>query len=142
MSIASVKTFREITENGLLSLRRRQVYTAIHEMEKEKKTPYTMGEVAWKVANNYKFPKNYRHNTIARLCELEEAGVVERVGERKCTFSGHLCTTWRTVNALPIKKKKKKKVTKDEVIKQLTQENRELKIQLRKALRGRRSSKV
>lgn len=103
MSRASVETYRRIEAEGVLSVRRWQVYTALwrHELERPD-LGLTHNEISNYVAEIHQFPEGYRNNTVARLCELEQQGVVCRVGELTCPRSGDLCTTWMTVNRMPV----------------------------------------
>jgi DNA-binding HxlR family transcriptional regulator len=120
LSRASVDTFNQLEKDGVLSERRFQTLKALWLFEKDATEGLTHNEIAGHVNTLWKFPANYRHNVVARLCELEEIGLVRRVTEKKCTESGHLCTSWETVDTSNIKKiEKTVTATKVELIESL-----------------------
>ncbi len=103
MSRASVETYRRIETEGVLSERRWQVYTALWLHENERPgIGLTHNEVSHYVTEIHEFPEGYRNNTVARLCELEKQLVVRRTGDMECPRSHDLCTTWMTVDRMPI----------------------------------------
>jgi hypothetical protein len=105
--------YKRIIEEGLLSKLRLLVYRVVY-----KYGPLTASEVRMYVA---------KHSTAnsgvfsTRFSELKKMGVLETVGERPCTTSGHIALLWDVTENLPkpIKKEKTKKEKKKEAIKDL-----------------------
>lgn len=123
MSRASIETFHRIEQEGVLSKRRLETLKALWLGEKNSEVGLTHNEIALVAKNFSVFPPNYRHNVVARLCELEEQGVVRRVLDTyKCPVSGETCTTWETVDATPKGFTRKTLPTKVELIEALCQQ--------------------
>lgn len=110
MSHASRETFDQIKAEGILSAMRQEVYEALWTHEHKRDIGLTHNEVSHHVAEANDFRPDYRNNTVARLCELEQMGAVARVGEITCPLSGFTATTWRTLNQMPHALPKKERV--------------------------------
>lgn len=91
----SIETYRQISESGLLSQRRLEVYKAICKCE-----PCTSGE-----AIKYMSEHGIQHSHIAqsrgRFTELRDLGVIKEVGVRACAVSGRKCIVWEVTGDLP-----------------------------------------
>jgi hypothetical protein len=97
----SVEVYRRIEEEGLLSLRRSQVYKVLYEGG-----PMTGGEVAVKV--KAMFGAWGHSETIRnRLTELRDMGCVDEIGEVKCPISGNQVYLYETNNNIPKKLEQK-----------------------------------
>lgn len=134
MSRASLETYNKIVSEGILSERRLQTLRAVIAIEEiDKDRPgFTHNEIARQLSTMWKFPVGYRHNVVARLCELEEAGVIRRSGDGKCPISSETCTFWSTVDAMPVKvKKDSKKISNKQIIANLKLQIEELKSELK-----------
>ena len=93
MRHTSTKAYHEIRDNGLLSKMRFKVYEAV----------YKYGPITGVGLNRLlKTPSAHK-----RLSELEAAGVIEIVGEKKTT-TGHMGILWDVTKALPKKVSRKK----------------------------------
>lgn len=103
MSRPSIDTFRRIVDSGLIVKRRLQVFKALWKHEEERSRGLTHNEI-WKYVQSYHtFPEGYRNNVVARLCELKQQGVVDEIeDEFICPISDYPCSTWRTMNKMPI----------------------------------------
>jgi hypothetical protein len=104
MSQASRETFREIKESGALSEQLFRVYRTLWNLERENGHGQTHNEISAAMLKRWNYPPNYHRNTNARLNDLEKLGVVCRIAQRRCYFSGKPCTVWVTVDTLPEKK--------------------------------------
>jgi len=95
----------KIKSEGLLSERRWQVYDVLYEIG-----PATGGEVfkAFKKKYGVLVPTN--SNTITRLGELRNCGVVKEIGTRECTVSGQNVIVWQVTDKLPVKFKKEERI--------------------------------
>lgn len=134
MSRASLETYNRIVSEGILSERRLQTLRAVIAIEEinNDRAGFTHNEIAKQLSTMWTFPIGYRHNVVARLCELEEYGVICRSGYGKCPISGEACTFWATVDAMPVKvKKDPKKITSKQVIANLRLEIEQLKTKLK-----------
>lgn len=100
----SVEAYHAIQENGLLSLRRWQVYEVLYDIG-----PATGGEVFKEMLRRHGLGIPSNSNTITRLGELRERGVVEEMGIRQCSVSGQRVLLWDVTDKLPSKIKKKKR---------------------------------
>jgi len=87
----SIKAFKEITEEGLLSKMRYKVYKEL----------YLNGPATGSELNNRLDGYSYHK----RLSELRDLGVVEEICTRKCNVSNRLATVWNVIyGRLPKKK--------------------------------------
>lgn len=96
----SESTFRAVTESGMLSQRRAQVYEALYSYG-----PCTINELYKKMS----WVNNVQANLHARMGELRDMGVVAEVGERVCSVTGQTVIEWQTTDQLPGKLKKSTK---------------------------------
>ena len=92
----SREAYKKIKENGLLSLRRFQVYEALCRVE-----PATGGEVFQEMKRLYGMTIPTNSNTTTRLGELRERGVAAEDGERDCSVSGYKAHIWVVTGKLP-----------------------------------------
>ena len=99
----STETFRQITEEGLLTKLRQQVYEII-----VKHGPMTAHELVAKGQEifNTTNPMDSWHQ---RLSEMERSSVIRTNGKRPCKITGRLVYEWESTNNLPIKTESKKK---------------------------------
>ena len=97
----SIEAYRQITDNGLLSRRRLEVYRALF-----KHGPGTSAEIIDRAGmnQNNKAPNQSR----ARFTELREWGVALEVGVRECTITGKKAIVWDVTPYLPVKPPSKK----------------------------------
>lgn len=96
----SIETFKAITESGLVSKLRKEVYIALFEC----------GESTALELYTERFKNKYRdHSITPRFSELEKIGIVESVYERPCKISGRNAIVWITNNNMPIKLEKPKR---------------------------------
>lgn len=91
----SIQTYREITENGLLSKRRFDVYDVLFHHG-----PLTQTEVHAIVAKNTKISIR---SITPRFSELERMGVIREVDRKICSVTGRQCIRWDVTSKLPIK---------------------------------------
>lgn len=114
----SIKAYKTIKENGLLSKRRLQFYEIIYHHG-----PLTITR-ALEIAS-----ETMRSNNIGcqsgRFSELSALGVIETVGSMKCPKSGHEVSLWATTGMLPKKLRKT-----ESKLKRLERENAELRAKL------------
>lgn len=95
----SLEVYRKIREGGLLSERRLQVYEVLFHHG-----PITAGEVWY-----FHLQDRAQIDSVRpRMAELEELGVIESCGERKCSYTGNVCLMWRTTGKLPGERAKRK----------------------------------
>lgn len=95
----SIATYRLITENGLLSKRRSQVWKALYEYG-----PCTVNELYSSMKQEGSISsKNQQANLTPRLLELKEQGCAETLGDRICSITGNEVSVWRTTDTLPKK---------------------------------------
>ena len=99
----SFEAYRTIRDNGLLSVRRFEVYEILFYHG-----PLTAHEVV-KIARK-RYPLANQTTFNARLSELKERGVVMNCGVKKNPVSGVDNLLWDVTAKLPIKLKKKKLV--------------------------------
>jgi hypothetical protein len=92
MRQTSLDAYHEITENGLLSKRRLQVYRWLF-----KNGPATGKEVTVALCP----PDQNTGGYTTRLSELKEQGVVAEAGHKSCQFSGQTVTLWDVTDRLP-----------------------------------------
>ena len=93
----SVETFNEIKSNGLLSLRRWQVYEVLYNLG-----PSTGAQIAKQVKAIY---GSWGHSETIRnrLTELRDTGCISECGEVDCPISGNRVLQWQTNDNLPVK---------------------------------------
>jgi len=92
----SIEVFHKLESQGLLSARRLEVYKILFAHG-----PLTCME-AFQHAKLHGNP-DYRHNTHARLNELRERRVVQEIGQKTCTVTGHKAILWDVTDQLPVK---------------------------------------
>lgn len=91
----SLEAYNTIKENGLLSGRRLEVYSALYEYG-----PCTGTELFYKMNKS----RNPSHSNITtRLGELRDMGVVKEVEERACNITGMKVIVWDCTSNLPVK---------------------------------------
>lgn len=96
MRLSSVRCYRQIKEEGLLSRARLAAYEALIEHG-----PATAGELSFAMSQMVTF-RMARNDLAGRLKELKELGVVmELPTMRGCQVTGRLCLVWEVVDALP-----------------------------------------
>lgn len=88
----SIDCYNEIKENGLLSKKRLQVYTAILQ-----NAPCTSGEAFATMTTK----ENQISQSRARFTELRELGVIYEKGVRKCRITGRNVIEWDLTDRLP-----------------------------------------
>lgn len=98
----SIEAFNTIKENGLLSKRRLEVYSALF-----KHGPCTANELG--VQLRKMFAENVNLNVVTRLGELRNVGVVSEIRERACSITGMTVIEWDVTSKLPMKFDKHKK---------------------------------
>ena len=99
----SIETFHDITENGLLSKRRMEVYTVVFYNQ-----PIIGSEVSRIVKS--RFGEWSQSETIRnRLTELRDMGVVKELGTAIDSRNGRKVIQWGTTGNLPEKVTVKKK---------------------------------
>ncbi len=99
----SAQAYETIKANGLLSKRRFEVYDILH-----RKGPLTAHEIV-DIAREF-YPKTNQTSFNARLSELEDAGVVDQVGEKVNPISGMRNTLWAANGNLPRKQTQREKL--------------------------------
>lgn len=113
----SIDAYKTIKENGLLSKLRFAAYDALFQ-----NGPMTAKETANKVSI-------YPIDSITpRMSELERLGVIANIGTKECSITKMNVTLWGVTDKLPTKIEKKQ--TKDEIIAELQEENKQLKLRL------------
>jgi len=98
MRETSLAAYERIKSEGLLSIRRFEVYelTALH-------GPGTAGELS------SRSPIQNRNNFATRLSELRTQGVVRECGEKTCSVTGHHAIVWETTDEMPVPFKRESK---------------------------------
>jgi hypothetical protein len=114
----SIEAYNAIKENGLLGNLQFQVYDAIYNYG-----PSTQQEICVS-----RFPDTQARNIMPRFAELARMGVISCVGTRPCQITKRECMVWEITGNLPVKQEKKK--TKDQIIRDLREENTILKRRL------------
>lgn len=99
----SIATYRKIEQEGLLSLRRWQVYAVLFDIG-----PATGGEVFREMRKRYSTAMPTNSNTTTRLGELRNMGVAMELGTKVCEVSGQRVILWDVTAALPDPIKKEK----------------------------------
>jgi hypothetical protein len=97
MQRTSIETYKQITQEGLLTGLRSAVYQTLYN-----NGPLTQGEL-WK---KYFFHRQ-RHDICPRFAELEARGVIACVDERPCKVTGRVARVYQTTNQLPQEPPKK-----------------------------------
>ncbi len=120
MRISSLICYREIKENGLLSVARMMVFEALASQD----GPATAGDLAIKEPMLEGMDRN---NISARLGELVLRGVVREMPElRKDGRTGHQAIVYDIVDAMPHEPVGPAKETKGQLIHRLETENSNL----------------
>ena len=92
----SIEAFNKIKENGLLSVRRMQVYEVLfHD------GPLTQNEahkLLWKLGI-----RTEKQSITPRFNELYQVGVIKEVGKKVCSVTGNNCILWDVTKNLPVK---------------------------------------
>jgi hypothetical protein len=120
----SINAYNTIKGNGLLGKLQFEVYDVIVHYG-----PITQGET-WSVH----FQDRQRHDIGPRFAELEKKGVIARIGERACGYTGVDSYIYVATENLPIKLPKAK--TKNQIIEALTDKVARLEQQIQKLLQG------
>jgi len=102
----SIRCYKEIKENGLLTKRRLQVYEAIL-----KNAPCTSAEAMHSILNS----SNVLSQSRARFTELRELDVIYEKGEKKCSITGKNVIEWDLTDRLPKNIKLSKSTKKDKI---------------------------
>jgi len=101
----SIEAYNQIKSNGLLSLRRWEVYDILF-----RKGPLTANEAFREIAmERGKRAQSLLSVSNARFTELRKIGVVKEVCERTCTLSGVKVIEWDVTDRLPVKLDKPEK---------------------------------
>ena len=100
----SMDAYRKIKSEGLLSKRRLEVYETLFHFG-----PMTANETFEKLYKKDIGPKNAASNSAARFSELRDMGVIQEIGERKCSVTGMNVISWDVTSWLPTKIKKPSK---------------------------------
>lgn len=95
----SAEAYRKIKEEGLLSLRKMEVYQILY-----KYGPLTAHEIV-SVARS-KYPSANQTGFNARLSELKKVGCAIEVGEKVNAISGKKNYLWDVTSSVPIKLEK------------------------------------
>jgi len=101
MSRASQITFEN--NRDALGALQREAYTFLWLNEHRRPNLGLMHHEVWKFISEHRnIPEGYRHNTVARLCELEARQVVVRTGSMFARPGDcpDVCTLWHTVEHL------------------------------------------
>lgn len=114
----SLDAYAAIKASGLLSKRHWQVYETLFN-----NGPLTGREVFNKIDS-----EGFTTHTAARLTELRNMGCIKEVGTKVCSITGMRVIEWAVTDELP--KKFEKKKTKDDIIKELQEEIKQLKLKL------------
>lgn len=96
----SIEAHNKIKEDGMLSKKRLETYSALFEYG-----PATAAELSKKVSAKSIVMGNIR----SRLFELKKLGVVYEVTERKCNVTGFNVIEWDVTDKLPLTLKTEKK---------------------------------
>lgn len=120
----SIETYHQIVAEGLLSMRRLQVYQVVFESG-----PLTGTQIAQKVKAQH---GSWSHSETIRnrLTELRDLGCVRELGEIKCPVTGRAAILWDVTAELPRTNKREFKQTKKQRIEELEQEVENLKLRL------------
>ena len=89
----SIKAYRQIVAEGLLSRERLRVYQYVFHHG-----PVTSGEAFARMVKDTRSPLS---QSRARFTELRDMNVLREVGERKCKISGRMCIVWDVTKSLP-----------------------------------------
>lgn len=114
----SIDAYNQIKEENLLGKLQFKVYDALYQYG-----PATQQEI-W----NKCFKDTQARNIMPRFAELQKMGVVFSKEHRACTITGRNCMVWDVTDRLPQEVEKIK--SKDQIIKELIQENSNLKKEL------------
>lgn len=96
----SIETYNEIKRDGLLSMRRQQVYDVIYEHG-----PITISQI---LQHLVKYTRNTGSFT-GRISELERMQAIRSIKEGTCPITGRNVNFWITTNNRPKEIKKKPK---------------------------------
>ncbi len=99
----SVEAFRQIIDEGLLSRRRMEIYTALFFHG-----PCAASELVRHIPGGRSNPT--QSNVHARLGELRDLGVVRELDPVRCPSTGRMVIAWQTTGALPSKRSKPKHI--------------------------------
>jgi len=94
----SIDCYNQITQEGLLSKRREEVYKAIY-----KAAPCTTNEALKHIHSG-------SHGIGSRTTELRQLGVIYERGVRKCKITGRNTIEWDVTGRLPVTEKMSKEV--------------------------------
>lgn len=114
----SIDAYNQIKEEGMLGALQFRVYDALYQYG-----PATQQEI-WDRC----FKETQARNIMPRFAELQKMGVVASKERRACTITGRNCMVWDVTDRLPQAIEKVK--SKDQIIKELTAENTDLKKEL------------
>ncbi len=89
----SIQAYQQIKSQGLLAVRRFEVYDWLYQCG-----PATAQEVE---RGMRKMGMASGRHANKRLPELRDQGVVEEIGERKCSVTGKLAIVWDVTSLLP-----------------------------------------
>ncbi len=98
----SIQTYHKIMDDGLLSLRRGEVYEVLFRIG-----PATASEVFNEYLKTYG-KRISTNGSGSRLSELRDCGVVQELGTKACSITGHNVILWDVTDQLPVKPKKSK----------------------------------
>jgi len=97
----SIEAYHKIKDEGLLSLRRWQVYDVLFRFG-----PLTGNEVLKYLQGHHGIKAGNAPSIVSRLGELRAVGIVIEKGKRMCTVSGMKVILWDVNSKLPIKLEK------------------------------------
>lgn len=118
----SAQAYKEIKENGLLSVKRMEVYETIYLNGK-----MTSAE-AYMVMNRDKPKSSLISQSRARFTELRDMGCLSECGTKTCSVTSKKAIVWEVTNNLPkdLPKTLSSKQKKEEVLKLITELAEEL----------------
>ncbi len=92
----SIISYNTIRDSGLLSKRRWEVYDVLYHHG-----PATGAELAMFYRKKYGASSPSNPNTLTRLGELRDMGVVTELGSRICSVTGQTVINWDVTSKLP-----------------------------------------
>lgn len=119
----SIDAYNTIKQNGSLSRRRWEIYDVIFN-----NGPLTAGEIGQNMSEYRSSTSTADRNIHARLAELRNMDIIYEVRERECSVTNKRVIEWDVTNSLP--KKLDRKKTKNQIIKELQEEIKQLKSQI------------
>lgn len=97
----SIEVYNRIKEEGLLSLRRQQVYSVLFEHG-----PLTGAQTA-KIVKEFYGSWGHSETIRNRLTELRDLGCVKELDKKPCPINGNVVIVWDVTSKIPVETKKK-----------------------------------